>query len=1461
MLRHSQPCLAKKISTAVKRKGKGKRKTAAPAAPAAAASTPAAPPAATAPAPPSDLTDLSEFVVKSIDGTPAAEPEYAPRTYVNERRADRFKTYMSQQPRVEGAHVSFDYGYGMRAQMPHPTFDLSHEELEEYVEGTEYAELPEVVGKNTGWATQTPHTVEPLVSQTTGMEPDAALTHESFSGHVGAYGSEESPGAWLEDKAYNADDGLYDVDLTKPGAVSEWEQDAGGRKEAEYEMAHAHIATSPQFEAVKQMKWVGGKWVPHDDPNFKPAAHPGFALTLGHLEDQYGVVDVDLGDTGDGGYAKALSEFASLSQTSAGAEDDATQDASDMQLIAAREGNPLAPRQLISKGMPTRMLLSDEAVPAALPRTAVDYMDYDDGEDAAEAGFVASAEEEGAALAVNEGAVEAEGAEGAVAEAELEGGGRQFEVSAASEDGETSWANSDFLGLTASQAAGTPDADGVYGKLNGVAVDVLDTTAVVDPQALTTEHEHHVFSGLYPREEGTEMTEFERTRLARCLEQHQKMGVPLAYPGVDPFASNAFMRRKNAYNTHQDDFVGRKHDLAGEFKLRQKLKLGYDVDTIQKPRWRLTEEGGSIHRFQGHNYMNVQQTVSKMRVSPADQRPLAAFPDGIIHDPFGNPVGERHWGTKYTSIPNQNYSARASPAFANTHGVAMDRSVEFTHRRELYVRKEAFELETQTRFAEKRERLAKEKEHAYKVRMGLVEPDVPEEVEPLPSVEVMRSLPPSKDELEMESMKVEEGNTYEMPTFLKENEDVKSTYGRNPWRTDVRYTAWKEHGTHWKDIDAERLQLRGTGYYDSEFGGTKLEDMGKKVKYAYWTVWRVTNPTHPGSKRSKPSTGTSAPLRGRGSSSTTRPSSPRTTTSIPRGLTWSNWCRVSDRLGMLPPPSAPPFRPQHTACRETVDDLVVLDDEASRPDWAYRPLQSAADVAGEQKPDVFTWPTKSVHTGDAPVPEEVTVSAVGGGVRLSDALKKQTRHASFSCSHGTQLGVMRGLRHGAAARNAISGRTQVLAGQRMAFTDGMGLSTPVNAETGLTRESPPPADHLRLRDRDMMVEDAPAEWPRAGTAGVIVNVDGVLNRGSQAIPGVTAAVVCVVSLLRSMNMFHANPTSQQALQAADIPMVYMNNGGAEWTEGKFAEHLSRLLHVPVSEDEVVLAARSVFDHTCGDLKDKSVLVVGPRGSVTRLREQGFTKAVGVDGVTQAFPHHVPGVKRDPNTPPPSGAKHTYALEAIVIVGEPEDWQSALQICIDVLTSNTKVGTAKGLKPLADSMQGAVVASLDSRLVFAAEHEVPRLGTGAFLESLKAVYSSVAAGRQLIVDDHGRMSPACQSFLESRLQDLSHNMGHTLPLSHVYSLTDNVHHDCAAACSYRDLNHSKWWSVLLGSGVSADGNTVVGVHTYMDLIKVCPVHPLRPLLCPSPLSPFGYTSTPLYHRRWLMSMCRFLTVSG
>eukprot|EP00754_Rhynchopus_humris_P049845 Rhum_TRINITY_DN8609_c0_g1::Rhum_TRINITY_DN8609_c0_g1_i1::g.29061::m.29061 len=1353
MLRHSQPCLAKKISTAVRRKGKGKRKTAAPAAPAA-ASTPAAP-VATTPAPPSDPTDLSEFVVKSIDGSSAAEPEYAPRKYVNERRADRFATYMEQQPRVEGAHVNLDYGYGMRAQMPHPTFDLSHEELQEYVEGTEYAELPEVVGKNTGWATQTPHTVEPLVSQTTGMEPDAALTHESFSGHVGAYGSEESPGAWLEDKAYRADDGLYDVDLTKPGAVSEWDADAGERKQVEYEMAHAHIATSPQFEAVKQMKWEGGRWVPHDDPNFKPASHPGFSVTLSGLEEQYAEVDVDLGDTGDGGYAKALSEFASFSQTSAGAEDDATQDASDLQLIAAREGNPLAPRQLISKGQPTRMLLSDsEARPAALPRTAVDYMDYDDGEDAAEAVVEASAEEEGAAAVVSEGAVAAE-----EAVAELEGGGRQFEVSATSEGGEASWANSDFLGLTATQAADTPDPDSVYGKLNGVAVDALDTTTVVDPQALTTEHEHHVFSGLYPREEGTEMTEFERERLARCLEQHQKMGVPLAYPGVDPFASNAFMRRKNAYNARQDDFVGRKHDLAGEFKLRQKLKLGHDVDTIQKPRWRLTEEGGSVHRLQGHNYMNIQQTVSMVRINPTDLRPLAAFPDGIIDDAHGNPVGERHWGTKYTSIPNQNYSGRGASVFSDTQGVAFDRTVTFTHRRELYVRNAAFQLETETRFAEKRERLAKEKEHAYKVRMGLVEPDPPAEVEPLPSVEVMRSLPPSEDELEMERMKVEEGNTYEMPAFLKENEDVKSTYGRNPWRTDVRYTAWKEHGTHWKDIDPERLQLRGTGYYDSQFGGTKLEDMGKKTKIQALEAvdWNI-RPTERERlfKHYKGNFSTNNYLHAKG----------------------IDLEKLVPRVGPL---------------RETVDDFVVLDDEASRPEWAYRPLQSAADVTGEQKPDVFTWPTKS---GDTPVCEEVTVSAVGGGARLSTALKKQTRHASFSCSHGTQLGVMRGLRHGAAARNAISGRTQVLAGQRMAYFDEIGLKTAVNAETGLASEMLP-ADHLRLRDRDMMAEVAPAEWPRAGTAGVIVNVDGVLNRGSQAIPGVTAAV--------------------QALQAADIPMLFMNNGGAEWTEGRFAEHLSHLLHVPVSEDEVVLAARSVFDHTCGDLKDKSVLVVGPRGSVTRLREQGFTKAVGVDGVAQAFPHHVPSAKRDQNAPPPS-AKQTYAFEAIVVAGEPEDWQSALQICIDVLTSSTAVGTAKGLKPLTDSLQGAVVASLDSRLVFAASHEVPRLGTGAFLESLKAVYSSVAAGRQLVVGDYGRMSPACQSFLESRLQDVSYNMGHTLPLSHVYSLTDNVHHDCAAACSYRDLNHRKWWSVLLGSGVTADGNTVVGVHTYMDLIK-------------------------------------------
>eukprot|EP01064_Diplonema_japonicum_P002332 TRINITY_DN1147_c3_g1_i1.p1 TRINITY_DN1147_c3_g1~~TRINITY_DN1147_c3_g1_i1.p1 ORF type:complete len:435 (+),score=60.36 TRINITY_DN1147_c3_g1_i1:28-1305(+) len=337
----------------------------------------------------------------------------------------------------------------------------------------------------------------------------------------------------------------------------------------------------------------------------------------------------------------------------------------------------------------------------------------------------------------------------------------------------------------------------------------------------------------------------------------------------------------------------------------------------------------------------------------------------------------------------------------------------------------------------------------------------------------------------------------------------------------------------------------------------------------------------------------------------------------------------------------------------------------------------------------------------------------------------------------------------------------------------------------------------KLKMRSQHYRSASDKWPHEGVSGVIMNVDGVLQRGGKVLPVVQQAV-------RSLSNNH-------------IPTLYYSDGYPEWTESGFAQNLSQALGTHVTNEEVVLSGDSLSRYLAGEYREKTVLVIGPRGTVTSMRQKGFSKAVSVEGLVKSRPLQT--TRAQSALPSETGSEKPYQIDAVFIMGEPVDWGSSLQVCMDVLQSKAGLITGESgvLRGLHDALQPVPVFSFDARKFTATAYDVPRLGCAAFTEALSVIYRSSNANRALNVTNYNRLSPSSQAYLAARIASVSSSMGHTLPMSHIYNITDNPENDGVGVSLARERDH-RWWNIVVATGVCRDGNAITGSHSYYDLIK-------------------------------------------
>ncbi|XP_012227572.1 haloacid dehalogenase-like hydrolase domain-containing 5 [Linepithema humile] len=277
--------------------------------------------------------------------------------------------------------------------------------------------------------------------------------------------------------------------------------------------------------------------------------------------------------------------------------------------------------------------------------------------------------------------------------------------------------------------------------------------------------------------------------------------------------------------------------------------------------------------------------------------------------------------------------------------------------------------------------------------------------------------------------------------------------------------------------------------------------------------------------------------------------------------------------------------------------------------------------------------------------------------------------------------------------------------------------------------------------------------------GFIFDIDGVIVRGKQVLSPVKE--------------------SFKRLQGDNgkfrVPTLFVTNSGNSLRSQKAAD-LSKWIGFEIAESQVVLAHSplQIFDY----LHDKQVLISG-QGPITDIaRELGFKKTITIEELVKNFPclDYVNMKKRipicgpvDPNFP---------QIEGIVLLSEPINWETPLQLMVDLLITN---GMPSGL-PTSIPYPHIPVLACNMDLLWVSEAPIPRYGHGAFLLCLESLYRKVTGKDMTYAALVGKPSEITYYHANRLLVDHARSIG-VENVDTIYAIGDNINTDVFGANLY------------------------------------------------------------------------------
>lgn len=206
------------------------------------------------------------------------------------------------------------------------------------------------------------------------------------------------------------------------------------------------------------------------------------------------------------------------------------------------------------------------------------------------------------------------------------------------------------------------------------------------------------------------------------------------------------------------------------------------------------------------------------------------------------------------------------------------------------------------------------------------------------------------------------------------------------------------------------------------------------------------------------------------------------------------------------------------------------------------------------------------------------------------------------------------------------------------------------------------------------------------------------------------------------------------------------------------------------------------------LHDKFCLIVG-QGNIHEIASDlGFKRICTIEDVAAAYPLLDMVDHDNRRRISKFGYQETpfQRIEAIVLMGEPKRWESALQIILDLLRTD---GQPDKTSDVPKNQLPVVACNMD--LQFKDRAAIPRFGHGAFLVCLEALYKKLTGDDLQYTALIGKPSEITFRFAEHVLTRESRRMGHSEPIKTMYLVGDTPEVDIAGCNLYqKHLDRSK-----------------------------------------------------------------------
>ncbi|CAF3836298.1 unnamed protein product [Rotaria sordida] len=263
----------------------------------------------------------------------------------------------------------------------------------------------------------------------------------------------------------------------------------------------------------------------------------------------------------------------------------------------------------------------------------------------------------------------------------------------------------------------------------------------------------------------------------------------------------------------------------------------------------------------------------------------------------------------------------------------------------------------------------------------------------------------------------------------------------------------------------------------------------------------------------------------------------------------------------------------------------------------------------------------------------------------------------------------------------------------------------------------------------------------------------------------------------------AKPTIQTLIQL-NVPVVFVSN--TCMPESEKAKQLSAVLGI--HPEQVVLAQTPL--RTLTNFHNKHVLVSGQDQVEDIARMIGFKSITTIEKVCEAFPeldmvNHMNRVKltemmrtrglvHDENFRP---------IDAIVLLGEPIQWERSLQVIIDLLLTD---GNPDVVPPDSKTKHDHIpIIACNRDLVFQAAADLPRFGHGAFLTCLETLYKSISGNDLKYTAFVGKPFEISYQYAETIANKIALANGQP-KIEKIYFIGDNPDVDIVGANMYNKI---------------------------------------------------------------------------